>query len=56
MQRLSDFEEYKISLPLVNRASCHFLSGRFSEAEELLLRGLADRVKYFGENDRESFM
>lgn len=56
MRRLSDFEEYKISLPLVNWASSYILSRRHEEAEEILMKGLADRVETFGENDIESFM
>jgi hypothetical protein len=56
MQRLEDYQKYKISLPLVNWASCLAMDGRYSEAEEMLLGGLADRVEYFGEDDQESFM
>jgi hypothetical protein len=56
MKRLDDYERYKISLPLVNWASCHFLSGKFIKAEALLLEGLADRVEKYGKNDQESFM
>lgn len=53
---MNDFEEYKISLPLVNWASCHILNEKYEDAEELLLKGLGDRVRTFGENDVESFM
>jgi hypothetical protein len=56
MQRLEDFKRYKISLPLVNLAYCHSLSGRYEEAEALFIQGLADRVDQFGQNDEESFM
>lgn len=56
MKRVDNFKPYKISLPLVNLASCHCFNERYSEAEEVLLRGLADRIKEFGEDDRESFM
>ena len=53
---MEDFERYKLSLPLVNRAHCYLASGRFTEAEKTLLEGLADRVAKFGANDEESFM
>ena len=56
MKRLADYEAYKISLPLVNRSACALMDGRSDEAEQLLLRGLADREAKFGLNDTESFM
>lgn len=56
MKRVDNFKPYKISLPLVNLAYCHCLNQRYVEAETVLLEGLADRVKEFGENDQESFM
>jgi hypothetical protein len=56
MERLHDFRRHKISLPLVNLAYCYSLSGRYTEAEELFLEGLADRIEEFGQNDTESFM
>jgi hypothetical protein len=56
MQRLNDYENYKISLPLINWASCLVMDARHDEAEEMLLGGLAGRVARFGENDQESFM
>lgn len=56
MERLEDFERYQISLPLVNLAYCYSLSGRYTEAEELFLEGLADRIEQFGQDDTESFM
>lgn len=56
MKRLDNYKKYKISLPLVNLASCHYLNGDNVQAEKLLLEGLADRVEEFGKDDRESFM
>lgn len=56
MKLLDNYKKYKISLPLVNLASCHYLNGDYVKAEELLLEGLADRVEEFGIDDRESFM
>jgi hypothetical protein len=56
MRRLDNYKKYKISLPLVNLASCYFLRGGYTEAELFLLEGLADRVEEFGDNDQESFM
>jgi hypothetical protein len=56
IQRLTDYEAYKTSLPLVNRGACAHMDGRYDETEALLLRGLADRVAKFGLNDGESFM
>jgi hypothetical protein len=56
MNRLDDYKKYKISLPLVNLASCYYLNGDYTEAETLLLEGLADRVEEFGKDDQESFM
>lgn len=56
MMRLDDYKGTKVSLPLVNWASCHFLGGNYAEAEKVLLEGLSDRVEEFGPNDRESFM
>jgi hypothetical protein len=56
MERLDDYENFKISLPLVNWGSICWLTGRYDEAEERLLEGLADRIAKFGKNDRESFM
>ncbi|QDS73010.1 hypothetical protein FKW77_009080 [Venturia effusa] len=56
MKRLEDYKNYKISLPLVNLASCHYLNGDYAQAEILLLEGLADRVEEFGKDDQESFI
>ncbi|KAE9984204.1 Glutamine synthetase [Venturia inaequalis] len=56
MKLLDNYKKYKISLPLVNLASCHYLNGDYVKAEELLLEGLADRVEEFGIDDRESFI
>ena len=56
MSGLDDYKKYKISLPLVNLASCNVLNEKYDEAEKLLLKGLADRVEEFGKDDRESFM
>lgn len=56
MKRLDNYKKYKISLPLVNLASCHYLNGDYAQAEKLLLEGLADRREEFGVDDRESFM
>ncbi|TID16562.1 Glutamine synthetase [Venturia nashicola] len=56
MKRLDDYKKYKISLPLVNLASCHYLNGDYVQAERLLLEGLASRVEEFGKDDRESFI
>jgi hypothetical protein len=56
MQRLDDYRKFKISLPLVNLATCYIMTGRYAEAEEVLLKGLAERVEEFGEDDQESFM
>lgn len=56
MKRLDNYQKYKISLPLVNLASCYYLNGDYADAEKLLLEGLADRVEEFGKDDRESFM
>lgn len=56
MKLLDNYKKYKISLPLVNLASCHYLNGDYVQAEKLLLKGLADRVEEFGKDDRESFM
>ena len=56
MKRLDDYRGFKISLPLVNWAYCFTMGGRYSEAEEMLIDGLASRVEEFGENDQESFM
>lgn len=56
MKRLDNYKKYKISLPLVNLASCHYLKGDYIQAEKLLLEGLADRAEEFGKDDRESFM
>ena len=56
MERLEEYEKFKISLPLVNWASVCWLTGRYKEAEEKLLEGLADRMAKFGKNDCESYM
>lgn len=56
MRRLEDFEEWKISLPQVNLAYCYYFDKRFADAEDILLKGLAERVAKFGENDQESFI
>lgn len=56
MKRLDNFEDYKISLPLVNEGYCRCLAGENDVAEEIFLKGLADRLEYFGESDLDSFM
>jgi tetratricopeptide (TPR) repeat protein len=56
MRRLENFEEWRISLPLVNLGYCYYFNRDFDRAESILNKGLADRVAKFGENDQESFM
>jgi ABC-type dipeptide/oligopeptide/nickel transport system ATPase subunit len=56
MKRLSIYEGYMISLPLVNLGLIHWMNKRYTEAEEILQEGLAFRMVKFGRNDTESFM
>jgi hypothetical protein len=43
-------------LPKVNLGSAFWLRGRYDEAVQVLLEGLAERVAEYGSEDRESFM
>lgn len=56
MEMLDNFERWQISLPGVNLGVVYWLTGRYTEALNVLSKGLRDREKKFGFNDRESFM
>ena len=56
MEKLDNYERWQVSLPGVNLSVVYWLTGRYTEALDVLLQGLRDREKKFGFNDRESFM
>lgn len=49
-------EKWQGSLPSVNLGAVYWLTGRYSEALDVLLQGLRERERKYGYNDRESFM
>lgn len=56
MEELDNYEPWQISLPGVNLGVVYWLTGRYTEALDILLQGLRDRETKFGPNDQESFM
>lgn len=56
MEKLDNYESWQISLPGVNLGVVYWLTGRYTEALDVLSQGLRDRERKFGFNDQESFM
>jgi tetratricopeptide (TPR) repeat protein len=56
MKRLKTFEPIMVSLPLANLGLAYWLQGRILEADAILTRGLEDRERALGADDRISFM
>jgi tetratricopeptide (TPR) repeat protein len=56
MEKLDNYERWQVSLPGVNLGVVYWLTERYTDAVDVLTRGLRDREKKFGSNDQESFM
>lgn len=56
MRALDEFHPLQLSLPQINLGSAYWLTGRSTEAAELLTKTLAEREKVYGPDDRDSFM
>ncbi|GAB7348200.1 hypothetical protein MBLNU459_g6204t1 [Dothideomycetes sp. NU459] len=56
LRQLDKFDTLQLSLPRVNMATACWLTGRSTEAAEILTEALADREKVFGADDKDSFM
>ncbi|KIX10281.1 uncharacterized protein Z518_01363 [Rhinocladiella mackenziei CBS 650.93] len=56
MKQLRDFQPTMISLPLANLGLAYWLQGKLEDAVETLTKGLEDRQKALGLDDRDSFI
>lgn len=56
IKNLDNYEPWLLSFPGVNLGAVYLLTGRLTEADDILLKALRDRERKFGFNDRESFM
>ncbi|KAF1810425.1 hypothetical protein P152DRAFT_491441 [Eremomyces bilateralis CBS 781.70] len=56
MKQLENYRPYLISLPLVNLALVYWLTNRRDDALIALNEGVEARSRFFGPNDRESFI
>ncbi|KAF1845081.1 uncharacterized protein K460DRAFT_394818 [Cucurbitaria berberidis CBS 394.84] len=56
MEKLDNYERWQVSLPGVNLGVVYWLTERYTDALDILSRGLRDRERKFGFNDQESFI